>query len=257
MFHKLLKYEFTAVGKELLPIYLLMIAAAILTNIFMPIKAVISSVFALIFLAFTIAAMVVTLVTTINRFHKNLLGDEGYLMFTLPVTAAQILGSKLLSALLWNIIGILCGMISGLSFAAQSNLTFTDVANILKLVGANTTAADWLTLILFCLKIMMLLATFILAVYLAFSLTRAAAPRIRNNAIEKVLPFLAFIAVYIVHSVLFDLLSKCGIMDPLQMTSVNSAMLTGIAVSLGVDLIFAGLLFLGCNILLTKHLNLE
>ena len=46
MFHKLLKYEFTAVGRELLPVYLMMIAAAILANIFMPIKAVISSAFA-------------------------------------------------------------------------------------------------------------------------------------------------------------------------------------------------------------------
>ena len=82
MFHKLLKYEFIAVGRELLPVYLMMIAAAILTNIFMPIKAVISSAFALIFLAITVGAMVVTLVTTINRFQKNLLGDEGYLMFT-------------------------------------------------------------------------------------------------------------------------------------------------------------------------------
>ena len=71
MFHKLLKYEFTAVGRELLPVYLMMIAAAILTNIFMPIKAVISSAFALIFLAITVGAMVVTLVTTINRFQKT------------------------------------------------------------------------------------------------------------------------------------------------------------------------------------------
>ena len=257
MFHKLLKYEFTAVGRELLPVYLMMIAAAILANIFMPIKAVISSAFALIFLAITVGAMVVTLVTTINRFQKNLLGDEGYLMFTLPVTSPQLLGSKLLSALLWNIIGILCGMVSGLSFMAQSNLSLGDIAKILKVVGANATGADWLTLILICLKIVMLLATFILAVYMAFSLTQTVAPRIRNNGLKKVLPFLAFIAVYVVHSVLFDLLSKSGIADPLQMTTVNSAMLVSMGITLGLDLIFAGVLFFGCNYLLTRHLNLD
>ena len=34
-----------------------------------------------------IAAFVITLIVIIQRFYKNLLTDEGYLMFTLPVKA--------------------------------------------------------------------------------------------------------------------------------------------------------------------------
>lgn len=38
------------------------------------------------------------------RFYKNLISDEGYLTFTLPVTAGQILNSKILSAFIWRIL---------------------------------------------------------------------------------------------------------------------------------------------------------
>ena len=35
------------------------------------------------------AAFVLTLIIQIQRFSKNLLGDEGYLMFTLPASVSQ------------------------------------------------------------------------------------------------------------------------------------------------------------------------
>lgn len=39
----------------------------------------------------------------IQRFYKNLLGDEGYLMFTLPVKTWQNILSKLIFAVFWTI----------------------------------------------------------------------------------------------------------------------------------------------------------
>lgn len=42
--------------------------------------------------------LVVTAVILIQRFYKNLLGSEGYLMFTLPVTVSQHLFSKTIIA---------------------------------------------------------------------------------------------------------------------------------------------------------------
>jgi len=46
---------------------------------------------------------VLTIVLIILRFYKNLLGDEGYLMMTLPVTREQHILSKLLSAVIWSV----------------------------------------------------------------------------------------------------------------------------------------------------------
>ena len=45
--------------------------------------------------------MVVSLVVVIQRFYKSLLGDEGYLMFTLPVETWKLVMSKLLVAIFW------------------------------------------------------------------------------------------------------------------------------------------------------------
>jgi len=50
-----------------------------------------------------IAMSIITIVIIILRFYKNLLGDEGYLMFTLPVTREQHLLSKFLAAMVWSI----------------------------------------------------------------------------------------------------------------------------------------------------------
>lgn len=50
------------------------------------------------------AVWVVVLVVIIQRFYKNLTGDEGYLMFTLPVRPWQLVWSKLLVAALWQLL---------------------------------------------------------------------------------------------------------------------------------------------------------
>lgn len=51
-------------------------------------------------------------VSTVQRFYKNLLGREGYLMHTLPVTETQLILSKLITSMVWvlcsGLVGIVC-----------------------------------------------------------------------------------------------------------------------------------------------------
>lgn len=73
------------------------------------------------------AAMgIFVLVFIINRFYKGLLGDEGYLMFTLPVSTSEHIGSKLLTSLIFQIGSIAVAVLSGgllLSVLAPANLS--------------------------------------------------------------------------------------------------------------------------------------
>ena len=46
---------------------------------------------------------VMTLVVMIQRFYKNLLSDEGYLMFTLPTNPWNHIVSKLLVSMMWSV----------------------------------------------------------------------------------------------------------------------------------------------------------
>lgn len=54
-----------------------------------------------------VGLMITAVVVTIQRFYKNLLGDEGYLMFALPATPAQHLAAKLTVSVGWTFASLL------------------------------------------------------------------------------------------------------------------------------------------------------
>jgi hypothetical protein len=58
------------------------------------------------------AVFIVTFFIIIQRFYKNLLGDEGYLMNTLPVTTITNIINKLSIATFWNIISGIVAILS-------------------------------------------------------------------------------------------------------------------------------------------------
>ena len=72
----------------------------------------------IVYVSVILAIAVLCFVNTIQRFYKNLLGREGYLMHTLPVTETQLILSKLLTSMVWvlcsGLVGIVCitGMVS-------------------------------------------------------------------------------------------------------------------------------------------------
>ena len=63
--------------------------------------------------ALYVAMGIFMLVFIINRFYKGLLGDEGYLMFTLPVSVSEHIGSKLLTSMIFQIGSFAVAVLSG------------------------------------------------------------------------------------------------------------------------------------------------
>lgn len=135
MLGKLLKYEMKASARTLLPLYLgtLIVAVICAVQAAMMVgtgnvnggwwiegpldSGVITGFIFLLFFALCVAIMVLTAMIVIQRFNKSLIGDEGYLMFTLPVTHAQLLNSKLIAGLLWVVVGtIVMGLASLIIF---------------------------------------------------------------------------------------------------------------------------------------------
>ena len=58
------------------------------------------------------AVIIVTFIIIIQRFYKNLLCDEGYLMNTLPVSVWKNITSKLIVATVWNIVSLGVALVS-------------------------------------------------------------------------------------------------------------------------------------------------
>ncbi len=69
----------------------------------------------LLIILFT-ALGIMALVFICERFYKGLLGDEGYLMFTLPVTNTQHIAAKGITAMLLELITCVVAVISGILF---------------------------------------------------------------------------------------------------------------------------------------------
>ena len=109
MLSKLLKHEFRATGRVMLPLYLILLVTSVGANFstrglletdnkFLDVLGV------LLVAAFAIAIVgvcVMSMVVMVQRFYKNLLQDEGYVMMTLPVSVHQQVWSKLIVSAVW------------------------------------------------------------------------------------------------------------------------------------------------------------
>ena len=109
MLGKLLKHEFRATGRIMLPVYGAVLLLAVLANVSLRVMDHVTGSFltlllGLIVVAFIfgiIAAAIMTAVLMIKRFYTNYLKDEGYLMHTLPVSVHDLVWSKMIVSVVW------------------------------------------------------------------------------------------------------------------------------------------------------------
>jgi hypothetical protein len=104
MFIKLLRYEFKALLRIMPALYLALLALSVIMGIgslsgydgsFYREINILNILWGITF----VTLLVVNIVTVIIRFRDNLLRDEGYLMFTLPVPEWALVASKAAAAL--------------------------------------------------------------------------------------------------------------------------------------------------------------
>ena len=117
MLSALMKYERKATARVMVPILLAVVLLAAVLRLLSVWSGMIShsqllsvdpvdlllSIVTIVFFMAMVAAPIAALVLMIVRFKTNLLSDEGYVMFTLPVSAHQLVWSKLLTSALWFI----------------------------------------------------------------------------------------------------------------------------------------------------------
>ena len=115
MLGKLLKYEMQAMGRILMPLYGVLLVLSVAFGLSLRQNNQYNTgnaTFGSLYGAAAAAVMIVTLILIIQRFYRNLLGSEGYLMFCLPVSTGQHMANKIISATFWIILGGLVGLLS-------------------------------------------------------------------------------------------------------------------------------------------------
>lgn len=141
MLGKLLKQDFRATARIMLPLYAAVPVLGLFTNLITRlcenqngflIRAI-GALMSFVFSLSLIAAVVTTVVLMILRFYRNLMTDEGYLMFTLPVSTTELIFSKLIVSVVWflgtfavDALGLLLsGMLGGYEDVVRFRFAFT------------------------------------------------------------------------------------------------------------------------------------
>ena len=152
MLGKLMKHEFRATARIMLPVMGAMAALALLANLSIrglagnlsdvPMLKILFTLIIIFFGAAVVATVVMSLVIMVSRFYRNLLKDEGYLMFTLPVSVHELIWSKLIVSLVWF---LATGLLIFLVMALMAlNLSHTNIEMILKQLPSWSEILGWL-----------------------------------------------------------------------------------------------------------------
>ena len=119
MLLRLLKYDFRAMWKQFSLIWGAALALALVNHFTVngldstsTVGETTAGISMLVYVAILMAMFIVALVFAIQRFFKGLLGDEGYLMHTLPVRPWELVASKLICG---TVTWIGCGVVALLS----------------------------------------------------------------------------------------------------------------------------------------------
>lgn len=135
MLGKLIKYEFKATGRILAPLYGAVIIFSIFSAFFMELNSkylsIPQSLAIFLYVLLIIATFVLTFFIIIQRFYKNLLSDEGYLMFTIPVKVQDNIIAKLITSFCWTICSVIVALAS-VFILAFTSIPFDVIPNLFK-----------------------------------------------------------------------------------------------------------------------------
>ena len=275
MLGKLMKYEVRSCGRIFFPFYIVVLIFSIVASLFINFDnyehdfSVLYLVGFLAIFALFVAAIVLTILLIVQRFNKSLLEDEGYLMFTLPVSQKSLVLSKFLTSLLFIILTSIVGMICISLVLVMFGYKVSDVIDIGYVL--NNTGSIFSRniggILFYNLSYIVDYSTFILTIYLAITICHL--PKLSKHKVLSGL--VAMIVLTIIQSAIggiFDYFmtsSRVEAIVNLDILFLNVDKLFGTILSVGsyeigiliLNVVIALALFFGTTTLLEKKLNLE
>ncbi|MEG2000568.1 MAG: hypothetical protein RR053_04145 [Evtepia sp.] len=265
MLGKLLKQEFVATTRVMGPLCLVVLALAVCANFSARIldfsnSTVLSILAGLVMMAFGFAIIgvcIMSVVLMINRFRTNLMGDEGYVMFTLPVNSHQLVCSKIMVSTTWfigtGIVCILAGMIAAfrVDFITQ---IFSDIRDILAQFSTYYALNGIAILVETLILVLLACAACCLIFYAALAVGHSFA----NH--KNLLSVLFFFGFQFVSQIIGTIaIAAVGDMDFNLWQTMSNMEMTHLMMGVGilVTLIYSAIFYLVNTFMLEKRLNLE
>ena len=210
MFGKLLKYDFRSMWKQFAFIWPAALVLAVVNRFTLDgldssssVGETTAGVAMLVYVAILMAMFIVAVIFTIQRFYRGLLGDEGYLMHTLPVKPWQLVASKLICAVVTTAANVAVAILSMLLIIPWSHEDVREVFEAFRYLFShwNIQATEMTVAVLeFVLCTLVSLAVGYLHLYLAMALGHL----FNKNRIA--MSVAAFIALQVVVSILGNMI---------------------------------------------------
>ena len=221
----------------------------------------------LVLFGMLVATCVLTLVLVLQRFYRGLLGSEGYLAFTLPVSRRQLIASKLIASLVVEFLSVLVVCLTFLLLGlvlteADIFAGFGELFTIIRKLFAEMPRESWMT-VLFCVEGLVLTvvgaALGTLHFYAAMSLGHL------SGKYRMPLSVVAYVVLSVAGSWVMTLLGQLGVESGLfrhlevlmDSSSILKSMTLGMGVAILLDLAGAVILWAVTEYILEKKLNLE
>ena len=258
MLWKLLKYDFRSMWKTFSLVWAACLVLALVNRFTLPFEGktnvtigpgdgILAFITALVFFGVLFAMFVAVMIFVIQRFYKGLLGDEGYLMNTLPVQSWQLVLSKLVCAVFVSIASMIIVFLAFLVLVPIRWKMVFSLAFIQELwQGLVGNPGALLYLFEMCVMVALGLAMLILMVYLAMAVGQMFSHRI-------VMSVAAFFALDVLVTMYINLVDRLGVVDMVSRLGEHGGLWTANAMIL----LPAVVLFLAASWLLKHRLNLE
>lgn len=268
MLGKLLKYELKATSRVFIPLYIAILVVSIVNGLSLNLEIFnIQGLATIILMCLFISLFVITIVVTIQRFNKNLLKDEGYLMFTLPVSSKHLVLSKYLTSLIWTFLSFVVAFLSFtiiFMIPTYKYFDFSYFINEFNLLFSNMLNLNILGQFLKIILLMIISYTiFIFNVYLALSVGQLPI----FNRFRNVSSFIGFLVINLLISYAQNIVSlfvndasvNIEAIDNINyaINSVTSIVSKGLNIAIVINLIIILVLFFATTYILDKKLNLE
>ena len=277
MLGKLIKHELRGSGRTMLPFILVSLFLSVMAGLSMRAMehqqdyswfSILFGIVIFLFVAGLMAVCIMSVVVVINRFRQNLLGDEGYLMFTLPVSVDAHIWAKLIVSAIWfaatALTCMLAVMLMLLCNINNFEIDWSEVGYVMGELGRMMREFGILHLVGYCLELLAMFFVGACVSCLTFYCAMAIGYSFSNRKV--LLSILAFFGIDILFSILQSSLIMLlnaipGVerfLENLDLSRVNAAGSMHIVLLCWVLYlaIHAAVLYIPTRLLLKKKLNL-
>ena len=269
MVKKLLKHEFFAWMRVMPILYGIMLAVAAINRCIQLFEndsiyyGIIFGSGIFMYVVALMAGIVAPMIFGVVRFYRNLFTGEGYLSFTLPVTPANHLWVKVLTAVCFSILSVIVAVLSGVIITAGEVLSevWKAAAYLLRMIPEELAGH----MAFYCVEAVVLAVLGVFASYLLYYMYICIGQLFRKNRILAAVG--AYFVVYVISqifgtclSLLLIILEEAGVLEQITefvarnpLETVHIAQCSGIVINAALTAVC----YLVCHRIIRKKLNLE